>query len=145
MWPDGPPGTRIGSTCARWVKLHLAAKLAPCSKEAADAVGADARAARRATAHARSIATTTEAGKRIVFLICMHFPPYLAGRREKGVGLRPCLLKLPKYQGQGRRSLCARRPLIGSLAACRVRQVALPLRLRRTSQNAVKPKFREDL
>ena len=56
MWADVPPGETTGSTCARWLKLHLTAKLAPCSKEAADAVGADARAARRATAHARSSA-----------------------------------------------------------------------------------------
>src|SRR5829696_8674503 len=53
--------------------------------------------------------------------------------------LLPCLLLLPKYRGEGRRRLYARRPLIGSLAACRVCQVALSLR--RTSENAVWAKF----
>src|ERR687890_2323268 len=89
MWPDWPPGTRIGSTCARWLKLHLTAKLAPCSNEAAPAVGADARAARMASTHARSIAIPTEAGRRIVFLIRIHLPPYFAGRGNKGVGPAP--------------------------------------------------------
>src|SRR5919107_2506079 len=82
MWPDGPPGTRIGSTCAGWLKLHLTAKLAPCSNEAAVALGADARAARMATAHARSIAIPTEAGKRIVLLIRIHLPPHSTGRGQ---------------------------------------------------------------
>src|SRR5215204_1844929 len=84
MWADVPPGETTGSTCARLLKLHLAAKLAPCSKEAADAVGAEARAARSAAPHARSNATTTEAGKRMVFLISMHLPPYL-GDGERNV------------------------------------------------------------
>src|SRR5919205_387874 len=98
MWAEVPPGETTGSTCARWLKSHLTAKLAPCSKDAADAVGAEARATMRATAHARSSAMPTEAGKRMVFLIRVHLSPYFAGRREKGVGLRPCLLQLPKYQ-----------------------------------------------
>src|SRR4051795_10431487 len=89
MWADAPPGETMGSTCARWLKLHLTAKLAPCSMEAAVAVGADARAVRIATAHARSIAIPTEAGKRIVFLIRIHLSPYFAGRGNKSVGPAP--------------------------------------------------------
>jgi hypothetical protein len=69
MWAAVPPGETIGSTCARWLKSHLTAKLAPCSAEAADAAGDDARAARRLTTHARSTTIPIEVDKRIVLLI----------------------------------------------------------------------------
>jgi hypothetical protein len=76
-WPWAAPwwpGWTIGSSEFRWVKSHLTAKLAPWSREAADAAGADERAARKATPLASRTAKAPEANSRTVFLVPIPSP-----------------------------------------------------------------------